>query len=145
MKPPLRSLTPMLAVANGERTREFYCGVLGFELLNSMEFEGKMGWCALGAGRAVVGSPSGRAREVEVMFSVSGLECGADRDTRRGVILYFYPDDVAALHATYKAKGVNVSDLRVAFYQMKEFTVEDPDGYQLWFGQETNEAPTARE
>ena len=55
---------------------------------------------------------------------------------------YFYPDNVVALHESLKSRGYTVSDLRVTFYQMKEFEMEDPDGYQLWFGQETDESPT---
>lgn len=139
-----KSLTPMLAVESVERTRDFYCDRLGFECLNTMEFEGKLGWCVIGAGGRTAG-PDSPCR-VELMFSASGVECGADRDTRKGVIMYLHPEgDVAALHARYRAAGLPAGDLRVTFYNMKEFTVEDPDGYQLWFGQETDEPPTAVE
>jgi len=137
----LRNLVPMLAVESGERTVDFYVNKLGFTLLNSMQFEGRLGWCILGAGGPRGDGPDCPWR-VEIMFSVRGAECGADRDTRKGVIMYFYPEDVVALHALCKSRGVKVSDLRVTFYHMKEFDLEDPDGYQLWFGQETSEPPT---
>jgi hypothetical protein len=39
-------------------------------------------------------------------------------------------------------KGFQVSDLRVMFYGMKGFGVQDADGHILWFGQGTDEPPT---
>jgi hypothetical protein len=46
------------------------------------------------------------------------------------------------LPAEVKRKELQVSDLRVTFYGMKEFEVRNPDGHILWFGQETDEPPT---
>jgi len=60
-------------------------------------------------------------------------------------IFYFYPDNVEALHAAWKAKRLPVTELRVTDYGMKEFELRDPDGYWLWFGQESHEPPTAHE
>ncbi len=58
---------------------------------------------------------------------------------------YFYLDDVVALWESIKAQGYAVSDLRVAFYGMKEFDMSDPSGHVLWFGQETDEDRTVLE
>ena len=60
-------------------------------------------------------------------------------------IFYFYPDDVRALHADWKAKGLAVTDLRVTGQGMREFELRDPDGYWLWFGQDTSDPPTVSE
>ena len=60
-------------------------------------------------------------------------------------IFYFYPDDLEALHADWKDKGLAVTDLRVTVYGMKEFELRDPDGIWLWFGQDTDAPPTSRE
>jgi uncharacterized glyoxalase superfamily protein PhnB len=140
-KVAFKNLAPMLSVESVERTRDFYCHKLGFTCLNTVEWEGRLGWCLLGSGgpRSAPDSPW----RVELMFSAAGADCtGQDRATRKGVILYLHPEDVVALHALYTSRGVAVSDLRVTFYHMKEFEVEDPDGYQLWFGQETTEPAT---
>jgi len=51
---------------------------------------------------------------------------------------------VAVLHASLKARGYEPSDLRVTFYDMKEFELEGPDGCRLWFGRQTAETPTVR-
>jgi uncharacterized glyoxalase superfamily protein PhnB len=58
------------------------------------------------------------------------------------VFYYFYPEDVAALHASLVEAGREVTDLVVRFYGMKEFELTDPDGHVLVFGQETDESPT---
>ncbi|MBP6749823.1 MAG: VOC family protein [Xanthomonadaceae bacterium] len=50
-------------------------------------------------------------------------------------VLYLYPDDVRAYHASLRANGVRVPDLDETFYAMTEFRFEDPDGNRLWVGQ----------
>ena len=58
-------------------------------------------------------------------------------------IYHFYPENVVDLHAEAKRKEFQVNDMRVTFYGMKEFTVRDPDGHILGFGQEADEPPTS--
>ena len=67
------------------------------------------------------------------------------RSSKNYQIFYFNSDDVEALHAELKGKGLDVTDLRVTVYGMKEFELRDPDDYWLWFGQETDEPPTVHE
>ena len=74
-----------------------------------------------------------------------GGEAKAAAGNKDFQIFYFYPDDVAGLHAEFSAKGLPVTALRVTIYGMKEFELRDPDGYWLWFGQDTNEPATVRE
>ncbi len=131
----IRTLIPMLSVANLERTMDFYCGQLGFEVLST--YNGGYGrpdpvWCMLGRD------------DVKMMFNFPGDYIQADlpRRAKDFQIYYFYPDDVRALHAAWKEAGVPVSDLRVAPHQMREFEIRDPDGYWLWFGESTTDAPT---
>jgi hypothetical protein len=78
------------------------------------------------------GGPATRADQLE-----------ASRDEGWPAIYCFYPENVVALHAEAKQKDLQVSDLRVACYGMKEFEVRDPDGHILWFGQQTAESPTS--
>ena len=56
-------------------------------------------------------------------------------------MFYFYPDDVQALHAHVVSQGIDATPLHVTFYGMKEFSMQDPDGHMLCFGQETDEEP----
>ena len=125
----LRGLTPMLGVADVQQSINFYTEVLGFKLGDTSEHAGAICWAHLCHG------------ETELMLTeVANPEAG--REGRRQTYLYFYPDNVVALHSHLAVRGHSVQPLRVAFYGMKEFEMEDPDGYQLWFGEETDEPPT---
>jgi uncharacterized glyoxalase superfamily protein PhnB len=51
-------------------------------------------------------------------------------------VIYLYPDDVVAYHASLEQNGLTVPDLDRTFYGMLEFRLEDPDGNRLWIGQD---------
>lgn len=126
---------PMLGVSDIRRTIEFYCKGLGCSVDNTFEHEGKLAWACIDTGSG------------EVMLMQEGPEHinESGREARRDVILYFKPDDVAALHGILRGRNLKCTDLRVTVYGMKEFNMEDPDGYQIWFGQPTDEPCTVRE
>jgi uncharacterized glyoxalase superfamily protein PhnB len=131
----LTKLRPMLAVTDLKGTMDFYCTSLGFRCTGTFGHPEPV-WCEL-------------VRDgVAIMFNAPPREC-VERDVPRKSkdyqIFYFNPDDVVGLHAAWKKAGVAVSDLRVTVYGMKEFEVRDPDGYWLWFGQETDDPPTVQE
>ena len=125
---PLKCLIPMLSVANVEKSIAFYQDALDFDVLNRYEHDGCLQWAMV------------KSDNTELMFA----HCDASQGilipaTKEDLVLYFYPDDVEALHVSLKDKGYPVSELRVTFYGMKECDLIDPDGYQLSFGQETDE------
>ncbi|MBN8920380.1 MAG: VOC family protein [Rhizobiales bacterium] len=134
MSPPrLGALIPMLSVVDLQATRAFYCDRLGFRTLSAFG-EPDPRWCML------------ERDAVRLMFNQPPPPT-ADEPPRTGdfQIFYFYPDDVGALHAAWRSAGLNVGALRVTRYGMKEFELRDPDGYWLWFGQNTDEPPTVTE
>ncbi len=130
----LQRLTPMLSVADLKQTIAFYCDELGFRCLHSFGSPAPV-WCHL------------QRDAVDLMFNQPPAAEMAELPLRAKdfQIFYFYPDDVAALHTAWKAKGLSVTDLRVTGYGMKEFELRDPDGYWLWFGQGTSEPATVAE
>jgi catechol 2,3-dioxygenase-like lactoylglutathione lyase family enzyme len=127
----LQRQTPMLSVADLGRTIAFYCNELGFQCVNTFGKPDPV-WCYL------------KRDGADLMFNQPPATEMAElpRRAKDFQVFYFYPDDVAALHAAWKGKGLPVSDLRVTVYGMKEFELRDPDDYWLWFGQSTSEAPT---
>jgi catechol 2,3-dioxygenase-like lactoylglutathione lyase family enzyme len=130
----LNELIPMLSVTDLKRTMAFYCDRLGFRVINTFG-DSEPRWCML------------ERDKIRLMFNQPPRE-EMDELPRRAKdfqIYYFYPSDVAALHAELKSADLAVSELRVAIYGMKEFELRDPDGYWLWFGQSTAEAPTETE
>ena len=127
----LNRLTPMLSVSDLKRTMAFYCDELGFRCVGTFGDPDPV-WCHL------------QRDGVDLMFNQPPADEIRDlpRRAKDFQVYYFYPDDVAALHADWKAKGLPVTDLRVTTYRMMEFELRDPDGYWLWFGQETTDPPT---
>ena len=130
----LTRLTPMLHVADVERSLAFYRDHLGFMLVSPEAALREYGWAHI------------RRDGVDLMLA-GGLEGGPIRrpgDTGADwpVMFYFYPDDVESLHLALGSRGVEVGELCVTFYRMKEFSCLDPDGHMLTFGQETDEPPT---
>ncbi len=117
----LSGMVPMICVSDVAGSVEFYQRALGFQVLNTYEHEGQLNWVFL------------RSDQVELML-VLGEEPFGDRRSR-DVILYFYPTQIEALHANLMQQGFAVSELSATFYGMKEFRLEDPDGYELCFGQ----------
>ncbi len=130
----LTQFRTMLAVTDLKRTMEFYRR-LGFKV-QGMFGEPEPVWCELVRDGVALMFNAPPRREVERDVPVKS------RDYQ---IYYLNSDDVAGQHAAWKKAGLAVSDLRVTMYGMKEFELRDPDGHWLWFGQETDEAPTVRE
>ena len=50
-------------------------------------------------------------------------------------VLYFYPDDVTALHDVVAARTNICEPLGIRAHGMREFAVLDPNGYRLRFGE----------
>ena len=124
----------MLAVADLRRTIAFYCDELGFRCVRTFGDPDPV-WCHL------------VRDDVELMFNqpLPGELDDLPARAKDFQIFYFYPEDVAALHAAWAARGLPVTDLRVTIYGMKEFELRDPDGIWLWFGQSTPEPITVKE
>jgi len=129
----IRGLAPLLQVYDMPRAVQFYCEVLGFELVSNSP---------------LVKSPEGecfhwamlRRDEVTVMLNTAYDEgqrpASPDRPrvaAHRDTCLYFGCPDVDAAHAYLRDKGVDVKPPKVAPYGMKQLYLRDPDGYGLCF------------
>lgn len=124
----------MLSVADIDRTRKFYEELLGFVVDNTFEVAGRTVWCHMSLGPAMMMFT--RQQQPPTAEQIAG---------RKFQVYYLYPDDVMKLHERIRSAGIQTGDLRVTFYQMKEFDLVDPDGYRLMFGQETDDPPNVRE
>ena len=118
----------MLPVAGMTETIKFYTEALGFELGDTYEEGGTIFWCHV-------------KRDSAELFFVRGASDPQAAEHRRQMMFYFYPDDVVALHTCLSEGGYGPSDLEITFYGLKEFSVHDPSGYRLMFGQPTDEKP----
>ena len=122
----MKALTPLLNVEDAGRSVNFYCEKLGFAVDNRFEDNGALIWAHISRG------------PIEMMINVSSEHTA--RGARRGaktyddVVLYFSVDDAHALHRDLSAKGCSPGPVERQDYGLDEFTLRDPDGYELGFG-----------
>jgi len=113
----LVSLVPMAHVADVHKAVEFY-ELLGFEVKNTFDQEGKLQWAWLQNGGA----------ELMLARSARPMNPGA-----QDILFYMYAPDVAAYRAELEAKGVKVGPIKYPFYSPRgEFRVDDADGYTVF-------------
>lgn len=126
-------MQPMLSVTDINKSLEFYQAALGFKRLNSEHELQEWKWALIKSG------------EVKLMLTQNGGPVHPEGEHDFNTVFYFYPDDVVSLYEKLKKEGHPVTDLIVTFYGMKEFSLKDPDGHYLSFGQDTDEPPTGCE
>lgn len=120
-----QQLRPLLNVADTERALGFYGDVLGFEVLDRHPEHGRPVWAALKAG------------PVQIMLNQPdhAVRVGRVADASYSdVVLYFAVDDARSLHRRLEQLGIPTSPVEHMDYGVWEFTLRDPDGYELAFG-----------
>jgi uncharacterized glyoxalase superfamily protein PhnB len=110
---------PMIHVPDVRATAEWYESV-GFKLIDAEEDEGEMTWASLSVGSS------------EIMLNAGGRASDAER---RDVDLYVYSEDVAALYERLEGAVYIIAPINDTFYGNREFTIRDPNGFWLTFGQ----------
>ena len=126
----LNNMISMLNVADIKESLNFYENALSFERLNTDEELKNWKWALIKSGK------------VSLMLTQNKGPVHPEGEHDFNVAFYFYPDDVVALHEKLSKEGYPVTNLIVTFYRMKEFSLKDPDGHFLSFGQDTKEPPT---
>lgn len=124
----LNKLTPNLMVEDVNQTLEFYRQVLGFEVLATVPEQGVFDWAMVKEG------------DVELMFQTRESltqEIPAFAGATIGGSLTFYTDvvDIQNLYDRLRDKVEVVEELHTTFYQRKEFSCRDCNGYFLAFSQ----------
>ncbi len=128
----LQHLIPMLNVSNIETSLEFYRRALDFEVVSDPAMVKQWRWATI------------RSGQTELMLSESERDPGdghiedPHHDISWPAIFYFYPEDVVSLYAHVLAEGFEPTTLAVTHYGMREFSLTDPDGHVLSFGQDAD-------
>jgi len=126
----LKSLIPMLNVSNIDKSLSFYEEALGFQVISDPKAVDEWRWATI------------RSGDTKLMLSETetdvGLQIGIDpqENTKWPAIFYFYPEDVCQLHLHVKNCGYLPTPVMNTFYGMKEFSIQDPDGHMLSFGED---------
>jgi uncharacterized glyoxalase superfamily protein PhnB len=117
-------LSSTLAVRDMSKTISFYRDSLGFELGMTFPDADSPEYADL-------------SRDGMVLMFIPSRNCGIDPGEKlgTGVNLYMEIDgDIDRYYAELKGKGVNITiDIKDEPFGIRDFTLEDPDGYLLTF------------
>ncbi|MGD9903191.1 MAG: bleomycin resistance protein [Vicinamibacterales bacterium] len=123
-----KGVTPNLIVADIERSRRFYCDVLGFTVKmtvpDAAPFE--FVWLERGDVTVFLNDAAAVARDIP---SLASPQFGGT------ATLFIAVDGVDALHAQLTPHAPLAMSLRTQFYGMREFAIYDPDGHLLTFAE----------
>jgi uncharacterized glyoxalase superfamily protein PhnB len=123
-----KKLTPNLLVANVARSLAFYEGVLGFERGFTVPEQSPFAFASVTGGPVEIffNDAAGAIKEYP---GFGGKPIGATGT------MYIEVEGVDALHDRLKPTVPIVMPLISQFYGMREFAIEDPDGYVITFAQ----------
>jgi uncharacterized glyoxalase superfamily protein PhnB len=118
-------MVPLINVEDASRSIRFYTETLPFRVIHQAEADGTVIWALLACDsiRLMINQPDGAS-------SAERRSHGTYRDA----VLYFHVSDAREVHAALSAAGHAVSAVEIEAYGMEEFTLRDPDGYELAIG-----------
>ena len=126
-------VTPNLVVSNVERSMAFYRDVLGFSVSATVPDNGPFvfAWMLRDGVNVFLNS----RESVEEHAELASRPLGGTAT----LFIVVEADDVAAgidaLFASISARARVMMPLKDQFYGMREFGIEDPDGYVIFFAQ----------
>ncbi|MDR1199140.1 MAG: VOC family protein [Prevotellaceae bacterium] len=136
----LNKLTPNFAVADIRQTVQFYSENLGFELVMAVPATQDGADTQLAEDREYVYAMMKRER-VELMFQQQDsfhedVSLAGDGPLGASVSFYMEGKDIEPFHDGLKNRDIQVSDLKLTWYGIKEFYMKDNNGYVLGFAEE---------
>ena len=136
----LSKLTPTLAVADIRQTVDFYSKNLGFELVMVVPVTQDGIEQQLSDGKEYVYAMM-KKDGVEIMFMRSDSfheDVVLAERTTIGASVSFYMEgkNIDMFHAELKNKGLQITELKLTWYGIKEFYLKDNNNYVLGFAEE---------
>jgi lactoylglutathione lyase len=129
--PHFKKLTPNLLVGSVERSLAFYVDTLGFARGMTVPDASPFAFASVTAG-AVEIFFNDAASAVKEYPAFAGKPIGATGT------LFIEVEAVDALHDRLKASVTIVMPIVTQFSGMREFAIEDPDGYIITFAERTS-------
>jgi catechol 2,3-dioxygenase-like lactoylglutathione lyase family enzyme len=136
----LNKLTPNLAVTDIRQTVRFYRENLGFELVMAVPATRDGVDTRLAGDKEYVYAMMQR-EQVELMFQQrdsfrEDVPLAGDEPVGASVSFYMEGKEIEPFHAALKNKNIQVSDVKLTWYGIKEFYMKDNNGYILAFAEE---------
>ena len=129
--PHFKKLTPNLVVANVERSLAFYVDTLGFERGLTVPEDSPLVFASVTSGPIEIFF-NDTAAAVKEYPGFDGKPIGATGT------LFIELEGVNALHERLQGTVKIVMPIETKFYGMREFAIEDPDGYVITFAERVN-------
>ena len=126
--PQFNKLTPNLLVANVERSLAFYIDVLGFTRGMTVPDESPFVFASVTSGPVEIFF-NDAATAINEYPAFGGKPIGAT------ATMFIETVGVDALHDRVKSKAKVVMPLETKFYGMREFAIQDLDGYVVTFAE----------
>jgi uncharacterized glyoxalase superfamily protein PhnB len=126
--PHFQKLTPNLLVASVERSLAFYVDTLGFERGLTVPEQSPFVFASVTGGPVEVFF-NDAATAVKEYPAFGGKPLGATGT------MFIELQGVDALHDRLESRVKIVMPLETKFYGMREFAIEDPDGYVITFAE----------
>jgi len=117
-------LVPLLEIFDMPTSLKFYCDMLGFEVVASSGED----WAMLRLGGASL-MLNTRYEADDRPSEPDAAAVVAHADTE----LFIDCPNVDEAYRHLRSLGIEVEPPRVSHYGMKQISVEDPDGFRLWF------------
>jgi uncharacterized glyoxalase superfamily protein PhnB len=135
----LNKLTPNFAVADIRQTVQFYHENLGFELVMAVPATQDGVDTQLAADKEYVYAMMQR-EQVELMFQQQDsfhedVSLAGNEPIGASVSFYMQGKDIEPFCAGLKNRDIQVSDLKLTWYGIKEFYMKDNNGYILGFAE----------
>ena len=129
--PVFTKLTPNLLVASIDRSLAFYVDILGFARGMTVPDQSPFAFAAVTGGPLEIffNDAAGAMKEYP---GFAGKPIGATGT------LFIEVEGVNALHDRLKTSVKVVKPIETKFYGMREFAIEDPDGYVITFAERVN-------
>ena len=125
--PQFTKLTPNLVVKSVERSLSFYADILGFTRGMTVPEESPFVFGSVTSGSVEIFFNDAAAATKEYP-GFAGRPIGAT-----GTMFIEVEGSVDELHDRVKSHATVVMPLETKFYGMREFAIEDPDGYVITF------------
>ena len=125
----IENITPNLMVNDVNETIKFYEDILGFTLLRSVPEVGQIDWAMMkkNAGVIMFQSKKSLSNDLHIM---QGRKPGG------GTTLYIKMKGIADFFENISEKVEIVADIEHTFYDTKEFTIIDINGYVITFAED---------
>jgi uncharacterized glyoxalase superfamily protein PhnB len=138
----VNKLTPNFAVSDIRQTVTFYCENLGFELVMAVPATQDGVEQQLSDGKEYVYAML-KKDGVELMIQRSDsfredILLAGETPVGASVSFYMQGKGIEPFYAELKSKKLQISELKLTWYGVKEFYLKDNNGYILGFAEETS-------